>query len=86
MKSTADTSITYGPHRIEVTAPPPRPRDNKGHFISMECQNPNCGNGTLVYNGFGIWECDGLESPERDDQELRECSYWWLDGSTPSHV
>jgi hypothetical protein len=56
------------------------PRDDKGRFVSRECPRLNCGGGQLQYEGDGIWSCDGLAAPERDDQELECCDYSHIDG------
>ena len=65
---------------------PKMPRDEKGHFISRDCPRLNCGGGRLQYEedkvtGYGgIWVCDGLTTPEREDQELDACTYCHIDG------
>lgn len=56
------------------------PRDNKGHFVPLLCPAPNCGSGKLQYEGNGVWRCDGLAEPERDDQPLFACPYAHFDG------
>ena len=56
------------------------PRDDKGRYVSRECPMPNCGGGTLHYEGDGTWRCDGLAEPERADQELFACPYVHFDG------
>lgn len=54
------------------------PRDNTGKFIPGDC--PVCGNGTLQYEGGGVWRCDGLDAPECDDQPLFACENVHFDG------
>src|SRR5690242_7870994 len=36
-----------------------RPRDDKGHFMSLECPDLDC-DGHLEFEGDGIWQCCGL--------------------------
>lgn len=54
-----------------------RPRDNKGHFIPLDCPNPLCG-GRLrpdMMYGQEVWTCDGLVDPEDDRKELEACHF-----------
>jgi hypothetical protein len=53
------------------------PRDDKGHFVPLDCPNPLCG-GRLQRNemyGHEIWTCDGLVDPEDDHKELQACEF-----------
>ena len=56
----------------------PAPRDNKGHFVPLDCPDPLCG-GRLQedsgYRGETIWTCDGLVDPEDDNKELQACNF-----------
>lgn len=58
------------------------PYDNRGRFVPLECKNPACGYGKLQLEDpqHGIWECDGLADPGRDDKELEVCTYSHFDG------
>lgn len=53
------------------------PREPDGKFVSKSC--PVCGNGTLVYEGLGIWRCDGLADPEDENKPLVACEYTHAD-------
>lgn len=55
-----------------------QPRDDKGHFIPLEC--PHCGNGILEYDGGSLWLCNGLADPGTTDKELEACPFWHWDG------
>ena len=57
-----------------------RPYDNKGQFVPLACRAINCGSGRLQYEGLGVWQCDGLAEPERDDQPLYACGFAHIDG------
>jgi hypothetical protein len=59
--------------RGEVVSP--RPFDNRGRFIPLDCPLPECSAGKLYYEGDGIWECDGLADPGSTDKELEACAY-----------
>ena len=52
-----------------------RPYDDQGRFVPLACRNPEC-TGTLVYQGHGSWECDGLVDPNDPSKEL-ECYSGW---------
>lgn len=58
------------------------PRDDRGRFVPLACQNPACGYGTLRLDDerHGIWECDGLADPGPTDKELEVCTYHHFDG------
>lgn len=56
------------------------PRDHHGRFIPVKCPDPNCGAGKLIYEGDGIWECDGLLDPENPNREFDACPYAHRDG------
>lgn len=56
------------------------PRNTAGKFVSADCAA--CGNGVFRYEGDGIYRCDGLATPERDDQPLYACPNWF-EGATP---
>jgi len=64
-----------------------RPRDDKGHFVPLDCPDPNCSAGRLVYepshSHFGmtpIWRCDGLVDPGDPSKELEACGFSHIDG------
>lgn len=57
-----------------------RPRDDKGHFVPMDCPNPLCGAGRLQSEAYGIWYCDGLADPNDNSKELEECRFCHIDG------
>jgi len=57
-----------------------KPQDDKGRFVPMACPLPNCGVGTLQHEGNGIWRCDGLAYPQRDEQELEACEFTHISG------
>jgi hypothetical protein len=54
------------------------PRDSKGRAVRRDCSD--CGNGTLQYEGDGIWRCDGLADPGHDDKPLIACPRIHIDG------
>lgn len=61
-----------------------QPYDDKGHFVSRECPNPDC-DGTLQYEvdpltKVGIWRCDGLVDPNDPNKELEACDFSHTDG------
>lgn len=58
----------------------PRPRDDKGHFIPLDCPRWQCGCGKLRHEGRGYWKCDGLADPEDVNKPLVECSFSHFDG------
>lgn len=60
-------------HRVD------RPRDNRGHFVPLSCPYFGC-SGRLVYEGRGIWRCDGLIDPEDENKELEACGFFHVDG------
>lgn len=58
------------------------PRDDKGHFIPLDCPNPLCC-GRLHRNdqyGEEVWSCDGLVDPEDDHKELQPCAFEHVPG------
>lgn len=57
-----------------------RPFDHTGRFIPLACPNPDCGAGTLRYEGNGEWRCDGLADPGRTDKPLEACPTVHFDG------
>jgi len=64
-----------------ATSTPVGPRDAKGRLVSREC--PRCGNGTLQFEGLGVWRCDGLSDPESSEKPLEACTYSHEDGTAP---
>lgn len=63
------------------------PRDDKGHFVPLDCPNPFCSAGKLVYEPHtytyaagGIWRCDGLVDPDDSNKELEACTFSHCDG------
>ena len=56
------------------------PYDDRGRFVPLDCPNPACGSGRLVYEGHGVWECDGLVDPGSTDKELEVCTFDHFDG------
>lgn len=54
-----------------------RPRNAAGRYIKREC--PDCGCGTLQYEGNGIWRCDGLADPGDILRELEACPFCHFD-------
>jgi hypothetical protein len=61
-------------------SPKSAPRDDKGHFVPLDCPRENCGTGRLQYDGDGIWRCDGLADPGTTDKPLEACTYGHIDG------
>lgn len=57
-----------------------RPYDDKGRFVPLGCPASDCGSGSLQPAGDGIWQCDGLADPERDDLPLETCGFTHVDG------
>lgn len=55
-----------------------RPRDSRGHFVSMRCPMSAC-DGHLQAEEDRVlgtvWRCDGLIDPENPAVELQPCPY-----------
>lgn len=67
-----------------LTVTEPRfPRDSKGRAVSTKCPHPDCGHGTLRYEGRGFWSCDGLIGDVEGRHELEPCPHFHYDGEDP---
>lgn len=66
---------------INLTDSRRRPRDHRGRLVSCRCPDPDCGYGTLQYEGEGIWRCDGLVGV--GEQPLEACEHAHIDGEAP---
>ncbi len=51
-----------------------KPRNEKGRFLPVLCDDPNCGGALQLDSFFGrpVWSCDGL-THETDDGPLIAC-------------
>lgn len=59
-----------------------RPIDDKGRYVPLKCPCANCGAGSLQFEGGGgVWRCDGLASPDHEDQPLYDCEFTHIDGT-----
>lgn len=67
-------------HELASIEKPNAPYDDKGRFVPLNCPLPECGSGTLRYQGNGVWECDGLIDPDHPDKPLEACWYFHRDG------
>ena len=56
------------------SATPQRPQDDAGRFVPIACPDINC-DGTLRYEGEGVWRCDGLVDPNDENKPLEACSF-----------
>jgi hypothetical protein len=67
-----------------------QPRDNKGHFVPLDCLDANCSAGRLVYEPkrypgqpiVHVWRCDGLLDPNDPSKELEACPFSHIDGES----
>lgn len=65
------------------------PRNDRGRFVPLDCPDPNCGAGRLVYEpehyALGgtvpVWRCDGLVDPCDTSKELQACEFTHIDGN-----
>lgn len=63
-----------------------RPRDEKGHFFSSRCVDPNC-EGELIPDdewGAGRWLCDGMTT-RGEGYALEACTYSHADGDVADY-
>lgn len=58
----------------------PHPYDERGRFVPLTCPNPDCTPGKLIYEGHGVWMCDGLVDPRDPMKKLDVCPFDHFDG------
>lgn len=72
--------------RAQLLAKNRLPRDERGHFFTRRCIDPNC-DGELVPDphwGDGRWRCNGL-THRGAEGPLEECTYMHDDGDVADY-